>query len=199
VGEGIDPELVARLRSGDGAAFDAVYDAYREQLFRFLARLTGRREVAEDLFQETWMRLAQHARTLRDDTNLRAWLFAVARNLARSHGRWTILDARTTRALARWWYLGAPPAPDDEAAANATLSRLEEAFAALPDAHREVLALAAGEGLPHDEVGRILGLSPEATRQRLARARAVLARRLEEPADISGRKTWKKSTLSSKA
>src|SRR5262245_34754552 len=80
-----DPDLLARLRRGDGDAFDAVYAAHREGLFRFLARLCGRVELAEDLFQETWMRLARHAHALRDGTNLGAWLYTVARNLHRSH------------------------------------------------------------------------------------------------------------------
>jgi RNA polymerase sigma-70 factor (ECF subfamily) len=191
-----DAELLARLRRGDAEAFDAVYAAHKDGLFRFLARLCGAREPAEDLFQETWMRLASHAHQLRDGTNLRAWLYTVARNLHRSQARWRLVDARAVQRLARWWYLdaAAQPGPDRQAVASAALERLRAAFDGLPAAHREVLLLVAGEGLPQDEVAQILGITHEATRQRLARARTALARVLEpeEP-------PWKSRTISSKA
>jgi RNA polymerase sigma-70 factor (ECF subfamily) len=182
VADGPGRELIERLRSGDGAAFDEVYAAERDAIYRFLFRLCGRRDLAEDLFQETWMRLARHARALRLDTDLRAWLYTVARNLHRSHARWAIVDRRALARLERWWYLDGAPAshrPDERAAAGAALSRLEAALAALPSAQREVLLLAVGEGLPQDQVARLLGLSHDAVRQRLSRARAALARHLE--------------------
>jgi DNA-directed RNA polymerase specialized sigma24 family protein len=79
--------LVAGLRCGDAAAFDRVYDLYRPRLFAFLLRLSRRRTVAEDLLDETWFRLVAHARSLRPDTRLAAWLFTVARNLYWTHRR----------------------------------------------------------------------------------------------------------------
>jgi RNA polymerase sigma-70 factor (ECF subfamily) len=172
-------QLIARLRAGDGTAFSEAYEQHAAPVFRFLTRLAGRAELAEDLFQETWMRFASHARHLRPDTNLRGWLYAVARNLARSHARRAVLDARSLAALARWWYLpGAGPTPHDAAVAAAGASRLEQALAALPASGREILTLVAGEGLSPEEAARVLGLSPEAARQRLHRARAALQRAL---------------------
>jgi RNA polymerase sigma-70 factor (ECF subfamily) len=199
VGDGLDAQLLERLRRGDEDAFDVVYEAHKDRLYRFLLRLCGRRPVAEDIFQETWLRLARHATTLRDDTDIGSWLLAVARNLTVSHGRWTILDARAVQALGRWWYLDAHPAPDEATAANLTLARLEDAFAALPATHREVLSLIAAEGLSHAEAARVLGVTPEVTRQRLARARAALADRMQRSEATTWKKTWRKTTLSSKA
>jgi RNA polymerase sigma-70 factor (ECF subfamily) len=175
-------ELVARLRAGDAAALSAAYQRHAGPVFRFLLRLCGRRELAEDLFQETWLRLARHARGLRPNTELGAWLYAVARNLVRSHARFVGVEVA---ALARWWYLGASAAapggaPDDAALAADTAARLARAVAGLPLAGREVLLLVAGEGLAVDEAARVLGITPEAARQRLHRARAELARHLPE-------------------
>jgi RNA polymerase sigma-70 factor (ECF subfamily) len=173
--------LVARLRAGDAAAFSEAYDRHAAAIFRFLHRLCGRRELAEDLFQETWLRLARHARALRPDTELRAWLYAVARNLARSHARFALVDAAAVAALARWWYLVPPTqaaAPEAAAVAADAAARLERAVARLPAAQREILLLVAGEGLGADEAARVLGLRPEAARQRLHRARAELAKSL---------------------
>src|SRR5512145_2118176 len=84
--------LVEGLRRGDTAAFDLAYDAYRARLFAFLLRLSRRRAVAEDLLDETWLRLVRHARDLQPDTRLSAWLFTVARNLYWSHRRTCLLE-----------------------------------------------------------------------------------------------------------
>ena len=81
----MDPEterlLVTRLRDGDTTAFDEVYDVYRARVFAFLLRMSRSRTVAEDLLDETWLRLVQYASTLRPDTRFGPWLFTVARNL----------------------------------------------------------------------------------------------------------------------
>jgi RNA polymerase sigma-70 factor (ECF subfamily) len=172
--------MFARLRQGDVAAFDALYERHREPVFRFLVRLCGRRELAEDLFQETWLRFARHARTLREDTNVPAWLFTVARNLFRSHLRWAVVDAATAQAFAAWWYLEGPRVtPQEDALASDVGARVAAAVARLSPAHREVLLLVGGEGLAPEEAARVLGLSAAAARQRLHRARLQLATRLD--------------------
>lgn len=85
-------ELVGRLKGRDGDAFDEVYAAYNPRLFNFLARLCRRRDVAEDLLEETWLRVVASAPRLRDDTRLAPWLFTIARNLFASYCRSRMLD-----------------------------------------------------------------------------------------------------------
>src|SRR6478672_6568524 len=84
--------LLARLRAGDTAAFDEVYDAYRPRVFAFLLRMSRNRTLAEDLLDETWLRLVRHATRLLPDTRLGAWLFTVERNLYWSHRRDALLE-----------------------------------------------------------------------------------------------------------
>src|SRR6478752_8858299 len=84
--------LVARLRAGDTGAFDEVYDAYRPRVFAFLLRMTRSRTLAEDLLDETWLRLVRHAPRLLPDTRMGPWLFTVARNLYWSHRRDALLE-----------------------------------------------------------------------------------------------------------
>src|SRR5262245_41021217 len=79
--------LVARLRGGEAAAFDDVFAVFHTRLFNFLLRLSRRREVAEDLVEETWLRLVTRGSKLQEDTRLGPWLFTVARNLYVSHCR----------------------------------------------------------------------------------------------------------------
>jgi RNA polymerase sigma-70 factor (ECF subfamily) len=173
--------IVEGLRRGDRAAFDAAYGRYRSRVYGFLLRLSGRVEVAEDLFQETWLKLARHAPRLHEDTDLAAWLFAVARNAWVSHRRWSMLDVSRLVALGE----EAAPAvsrasdPEERADASRRVANLERALAGLSPSLREVLLLVGVEGFEQERAARILGISYDALRQRLARARAELAEHLD--------------------
>ena len=172
--------LVDRLKRGDPAAFDEVYDRYRPPLFGFLARLSQQRELAEDLLQETWLRLAANATRLDDDTRLGAWLFTVARNLHRSHVRWVVVDLEHRRWLRRTADEGIEnTSPFDLTSASELERQLEHALAVLPLKVREAVLLVAVERLEPVEAARVLGISPEALRQRLSRGRARVAEHLE--------------------
>lgn len=173
--------LVEGLRGGDARAFDAVYDAYGARLFTFLARLSRRRDLAEDLAEETWLRLVANAPKLRPDTRLAPWLFAVARNLYSSACRSRLVEEAYSASLIGLWPAGAArPSPFEEASAGELQRRLERGLAALPAAHREVLLLVGIEGFTPGEAAAICGVTPETLRQRLCRARAHLARAIGE-------------------
>jgi RNA polymerase sigma-70 factor (ECF subfamily) len=176
-------ELVARVRDGDIAAFDAVYVMFNTRLFGFLARLTRRRDVAEDLLEETWLRFVAHAGRLDADTRLGPWLFTVARNLHVSYCRSRALDDRCTADAIGLWPSALLNSPFDEAVGNELQRRIETALASLPVPFREVLLLVGVEGLRPFEAALVCGVSAEALRQRLKRARTMLAERLEESED----------------
>ena len=169
--------LVASLRDGDPAAFARAHATHGPRIFNFLARMSGRKDLAEDLYQETWIKLALHARRLAEDTDLAAWLYTVARNLARSEKRSQKVRPTGGPVPDDAAYAGA--SPYEWAAANETEGRLERALGELPGPFREVLLLVVVEGLEHERAAKILDLSPDALRQRLTRARAKLAEALE--------------------
>jgi len=176
-----EPTLVAALRRGDAAAFDRVYHAYHPRLFAFLLRLSGRRDTAEDLLQETWLKLAKAAPGRREDTTLAALLFTIARNAFISHRRWAMLDLSRLvtvgfDAVANIAAEGDPAESHERARAIAIL---EGALAELPVASREVLLLVGVEGLDQEEVAKVLGVTYDALRQRLSRARAQLADKMQ--------------------
>lgn len=173
-----DAELVARLRRREPGAFDDAYARYHPRIFRFLLRLAGRRSVAEDLFQDTWLAAARNAGDLTEETDLGAWLFTIARNRFRSHRRWAFLDFAQRERIGHEPPEHAP-APDRLAEARAEAAAVTEAFARIAPAHREVLLLSVVEGMETAQVGLVLGLKPDAVRQRLSRARAELAAHLE--------------------
>ncbi|MGB2717984.1 MAG: RNA polymerase sigma factor [Vicinamibacterales bacterium] len=174
--------VVAGLRSGDTAVFDRVYELYRPRLFAFLLRLSRRRTVAEDLLDETWLRLVTHARSLRADTRLAAWLFTVARNLYWTYRRSSLLEeAAAVELLTLWPARENWPSPFDLASMGELGRRVERAVATLPPLYREALLLVAYEGLTPTEAAAVCRVTPETLRQRLARARAALAERLDLP------------------
>jgi len=175
--------IVLGLQRGDRTAFDAAYARYRRRLYAFLVRLSGKPEIAEDLFQETWLKLARSAHRLADDTDLGAWLFTVARNAWVSHRRWTALDVGRLIALgeeSRPRSHPAQPGVDLDARTDAArrLAELETAVAELSPKLREAILLVGIEGFEPDRAAAILGIRPDALRQRLARARAQLVARL---------------------
>ncbi len=172
--------LVEQLRRGDEAAFDAVYDAFNLRLFTFLLRLTRRHHVAEDLLEETWLRLVKHAYRLRPDTRLGPWLFTVARNLHVSYVRSRMIEDSTAAGLMALWPISVErSSPFEATAANELERRIERALATLPPPSREVLLLVGVAGLDHPDAADVCGITPEALRQRLHRARAMLARAIE--------------------
>ena len=178
-------ELVRRMRQGDDAAFDAIHAEFNTRLFNFLARLSRRRDVAEDLLDETWLRFVDRAQRIKPDTRLGPFLFTVARNLHVSYCRSRLLEEAQTADAIGLWPLGTPrPSPFDATVANETGRRIEDAIAALPAAHREALLLVAIEGMKPAEAATVCGVTPEAMRQRLSRARAAIARHLDEADDI---------------
>ena len=174
-------DLVARLRAGDTAAFDVVYAEFNTRIFNFLARLSRRRDVAEDLLEETWLRFVDRAPRLHDDTRLSPFLFTVARNLHISYCRARSIEDQHAPALLGLWPSGTPgPSPFDATIANETGRRIDHALAMLPAIYREALLLVAFEELRPAEAAAVCGISAEAMRQRVSRARALIAQQLDD-------------------
>ena len=175
-----DADLIALLRARDPRGFELCYARYRDAIYAFLLRLSGRRSVAEDLFQETWLRLARSGAELRPDSELAGWLFTVARNAFRSYLR----AQRSSLTNAELVEIAAP----GSAAEGLELSELERGLLTLPLDERELLLLVAVEGMAQDEIARMLGVAAPALRQRVTRARAHLGEVLEREPASSPRK-----------
>ncbi len=173
-----DGELVLALGQGERAAFDAIYDRYRARVFSFLLRMGGDHALAEDLMQETFVRLATKARSLAPDTRLRPWLFTVARNL--------FFDRRRRLALgrARLATLRASPpsrvsTPLEAMEQSERAKAVTRALQTLKTDQREAILLCSVEGFSPTEAAALVGIAPATMRQRLARARRTLRDQLE--------------------
>jgi RNA polymerase sigma-70 factor (ECF subfamily) len=175
-----DQDALSLLRRRDERGFDLAYERYADRLFGFLVRLSRSRALAEDLLQHTFLRLAESGPLLRPDSDLRAWLFTVARNAYQSHARSLGVEARLDPVLAG--------APSEGASVGAlspesglAMQELESALGRLSVADRELLLLIGVEGLSYAEMAVVLNSDAVAIRKRVSRARARLAQMLDEP------------------
>ncbi len=174
-----DLEALALLRRRDPRGFELAYRRHAASLRGFLWRMTRNDDLADDLLQITFLRLAERGPELRAASDLPAWLFTVARNACYDQMR---LSAASTANDETLEALTSPP-PDVET--RLLLGDVEHALARLKAEDREILLLVSLEGLTHEAVSKMLGLQSAATRQRLARARsrllAALDKQLKEP------------------
>ena len=154
-------------------------ERHQGRLFRYLRRLLGDETVAEDLFQQTWVRVAERARRYDPSRPFRPWLLAVAHNLALDH-----LRRRRPESLDE--ADGPPPAADGPTppdplvrlAARERRERLEAALRQLTPPDREAIALRFQEDLPLLEMAHVLGVPVPTAKARLYRALERLRRRL---------------------
>ncbi len=173
---------VCMLAAHDEAWFRSLYaETYRPLLAYARRRVDAATadEVVADTFLTAWRR-----RDDVPDNSERPWLFGVARNMIRNAAR---SDRRRQSAQDRLLAASPPSAIDPVAAApDDRSSLLRTALGTLPEADREVLMLVAWEELSHAEIGRVLGISANASAIRVHRARKRLAARLEQLEGAAG-------------
>jgi RNA polymerase sigma-70 factor (ECF subfamily) len=173
-----DEETLRLLRRRDPRGFDRAYETYGAKLLGFLTRLagSGQRHLAEDLLQQTFLMLAEHGPELRAGSDLRAWLYTVARHAFLGHLR----GRRREEVGAPSLELVTATQPDAEA--RLLLGDVETALSRLKLEDRELLLLVGAEGLSPLTVARMLELEPATLRKRLDRARQRLLSELERAA-----------------
>lgn len=159
-----DSQLIAAYRRGGVAALEELVERYRKPLYGFILNMSGRREDADEVFQEVWFRAIRKISDYRDD-NLCGWLMRIAHNLMvdRSRRRKPVVSLEddrfeTGRALADTLH-AAGPGPATQIAAEDTGRRIEEGVALLPEAQREVFLLRVEADLSFKEIARLQGVS----------------------------------------
>lgn len=175
-----DWDLVARAQTGDRAAFAELVRRYHVPVIHFCQRMVGSRQDAEDLAQESFIRLHRYLARLQPDARFSTALFGIARNLTLNFLR----DERRrgqdiTKPLSE-----APPADalQRTPAERARLKEIElavtQGIAQLPPNHREVLLLRELQGMDYDSIAKVAGCPKGTIKSRIARAREQLRQRL---------------------
>ncbi len=177
-----DDALLARYREGDGAAFEILYARHRQGLYRFLLGLSGKPELADEVFQETWLSLIRSASQPQGRATFRTWLFQIARNRLidhwRKHGAHQPLHDSYDEQL----HAVGDETNDPEQLLNLSRDsqRLESALQALPADQREVFLLRAHGDLDLAQIASLTDTPLETAKSRLRYAQQKLRRLLAE-------------------
>lgn len=157
--------LLARAQAGEAAAFEQLYRWFERPVFSLALRLTGRREEAQDILQETMLKLIDRLGEFRGESPFWGWLRQVAVNESlmqlRRRGRFLAEDSGDESELPAEDLLLPPRAAD--------AAILGEAMARLPDATRSVLWLYHAEGYTHEEIAQATGKTISFSKSQLAR------------------------------
>jgi RNA polymerase sigma-70 factor, ECF subfamily len=184
-----DAELMAAVRMGDRQVFARLVDRHKDSVVSYLSRITGDRDRAEDLAQETFLRLFKAAGGYREQGFLRAYLFRIATNLVRSEER---RDRRLRLLLP---FLGGRPHDEPAAPSGLLLQELHRqvalAVATLPLRFRVPLVLHEIEGWSYADIAQELRCQEGTVKSRIFRGRRQLREQLEPY--WNGGTAWKTS------
>lgn len=178
-----DDALMARTARGEEAAFRLLVQRWEGDVRAFLIHMLGSVEEAEDLTQETFVKVYGQAPRFRSEGRFRSWLFRIAGNLARSRLRrrrilrWVSFDPRAHDVADR------RAEPDEDLAARERAAAVRAAVAALPERQRQALTLHRYQGMKYREIAEVMGTTVPGVESLIQRALASLRGRLAGKVD----------------
>jgi len=153
-----DSELIAKYQHGDSATFETLVKRHQNALYTFLLRLTANSERAEDLFQETFLRVLKALPNYKDQGIFRHWLFRIANNVARDARRRD--TARLKRVITDEEFVQTAQSenirPDEAIEQTDLLTQVETALADLPEKQRQVFLLRVHSNMRFREIAEHL-------------------------------------------
>jgi RNA polymerase sigma-70 factor (ECF subfamily) len=178
-----DPEIVRIVLAGDRAAFEALVRRHNQRLFRAARAITRSDDEAEDVLQQAWLEVYRHLAQFRGDAAFSTWATRIAVNAAITYGRKRPVIAEV---------VDQPDGhtPDDDVSRGELGRLLQACVEQLPQGNREVMILRDVLELDTAETAACLGLSEEAVRVRLHRARAAVAATLSATMTEEARKLY---------
>ncbi|MEO5927006.1 MAG: sigma-70 family RNA polymerase sigma factor [Bryobacteraceae bacterium] len=183
-------QLARDLLAGVPGAFERVVDSYNSKIFRYTYAMCRQREDAEEVAQETLMKVFQNLDQLHDPGRLKPWIFRIAKNACLMKRRKSVFaptqelsldelkpvkDGEARLEIADWSQL-----PEDIAANKELHQALDHAVADLPDLYRAVFLLRDVEGLSTEEAAEVLEVTTDVVKTRLHRARLALRKQLDD-------------------
>src|SRR3984885_2022079 len=175
------------LKRQDAGLLDQLIVRYQHRLMRYLLYLTGNREMAEDLFQEVWMRVLVRGAQFNGQARFDTWLFTIARNLVIDHRR-----KRTMSSLDELFETGSDddrpmsvevadsqPTPFDSFSSIEDREHISTALLQLDTLYREVLVLRFHEELTLEEIAKVTRAPLSTVKSRLYRGLAAIKPKLE--------------------
>jgi RNA polymerase sigma-70 factor (ECF subfamily) len=175
--------LAHALMAGEADAFEQFVEYFRSKVFHYSWLMCGRREDAEEVAQETLLRVFENLGQLREPEHVRAWVFRIAKNACLMQRRKSVFapthEVSTDELLPGEEPSGAELPPDREYLRGELRAVLDRIIAELPPNYRSVVVLRDIEELSTDETAQILDVGTDVVKTRLHRARAAMRQRLD--------------------
>jgi RNA polymerase sigma-70 factor, ECF subfamily len=184
---GLDPEsdeaLVWKAREGDFSAFEKLFERHRDLVYRFAYQMAPRRDDAEDIVQEAFIKAYQNLKRYRDEAKFTTWLLRITANLgtdrARMYNRRKSLEEREAAGSLTWMTVGNySEDPIDNIEQDERRTMLRDAIAALPDHHKNAIIFRDIQEMEYDDIAEFFGCSVGGAKLRVLRARRALRDRL---------------------
>ena len=177
-----DEALVKRARDGDYAAFEQLFERHRLMVYRFSYQMTHKRDDAEDLVQEAFVRAYQNLHRYRDEAKFTTWLLRIVSNLgtdlARMSTRRNNLEQKEAQGALDWMTVGNFENPIANLEQESRQNILRKAILALPDHHRQMIIMRDLEEKEYDEIAEVCNCSVGGAKLRVLRARRALRDRV---------------------
>lgn len=186
-------ELARDLLAGNLGAFDRFVESFRTRLFQYSLLMCGQREDAEEVSQETLLKIFENLGQLREPEHIRSWVFRIAKNACLMKRRKSVfapvrelsldefiptMDQRSGERkleIADWSAL-----PDAQVLRSELRDVLQEAISELPEIYKSVLLLRDVEELSTEETAQVLEVSEDVVKTRLHRARLAVRQKLDQ-------------------
>lgn len=169
--------MIEQARGGDVAAFEQIYQSFGQKILNYLYRMTGSREEAEDLAQDTFILAFRKLDTLKDPRKFQSWLFRIAQNNVYQKYRGKkpqvqSIDEEDYSELADLQRLASPQmGPESDVLSDELEQVISEAIAELPEKYRTVFVLSAVQRLSYQEISGIVDRSLASVKSDIHRAR----------------------------
>ncbi|HEX8985176.1 MAG TPA: sigma-70 family RNA polymerase sigma factor [Bryobacteraceae bacterium] len=188
----LEVELARDLMAGSPGAFERFVDHFRSKIFKYASLICGQREDAEEIAQDTLMKVFQNFDQLREPERVRAWVFRIARNGCLMKRRKSVFaptqelsiedflpqagqDGARRLEIADWSAL-----PDEQALRGELRGVIQKAIEELPEIYRGVILLRDIEELSTEEAAQVLDVAPQVVKTRLHRARLAVREKIDE-------------------
>jgi RNA polymerase sigma-70 factor, ECF subfamily len=188
----VEVALARDLMAGNPGAFERFVEHFRSKIFKYASLICGQREDAEEVAQDTLMKVFENFDQLREPERVRAWVFRIARNGCLMKRRKSVFaptqelsiedfmpqagqDGSRRLEIADWSAL-----PDEQALRGELRSVILKAIEGLPEIYRGVILLRDIEELSTEEAAQVLDVGPEVIKTRLHRARLAVRQKIDE-------------------
>lgn len=185
--DALDRADMEKLQAGHDAALNDLMERHATPIFHFLCRMTGNEDDANDLAQETFVRVFKSCKSYRTGEKFTTWLFTIAANLARNHFRWRsrhpnlsldVEHGESDQSLGSTLPASSPN-PNESMLKGERAAAVRNAIQKLPEDLREAIVLCEWEEHSVAAAATILKATPKAVESRLYRARQILRERLK--------------------